>query len=241
MKNVRFIAYLQSFSNTHGPAERLATMVAELIRLPDLAGLAIGTRPDCLDEEKLEILATAPVDEVWLDLGLQSANDSTLKALHRGHSSGCFATWARNAAQSNLKVCAHVITGLPGEVLADFKQTMLFVNNLPVAGIKIHNLFIPRGTRLEHQWSQGKIELLSRTESVTWLIKGLELLRPDIVVHRLNSDPTGDELIAPNWAGDKRSFLDEVAKRMECENSWQGKAIGYPLSPWFTPHQEPHP
>ena len=233
MNNVRFLAYAQSFSNTHGPAAKLARLVDEIAALPDQAGMAIGTRPDCLDEEKLDILAGAPLEEVWLDLGLQSAHDATLNRINRGHSAECFAIWTRHAAARGLKVCAHVMIGLPGENMADFEQTVLFVNSLPVTGIKIHNLFIARGTHMESQWRQGTIALLSRRESLDWAVRGLELLRPDIVVHRLIADPVGDELIAPGWAQNKHATLDAIRQRLEQENSWQGRALDHSLPPWL--------
>ncbi len=232
-KNTRFLGYLQSFSNTHGPAERLRDLIHELTGLPDLVGLAIGTRPDCLDEEKLEILRTAPFEEVWLDLGLQSAQDRTLKRINRGHDAACFANWATKAGDAGIKVCAHVITGLPGEDLADFEQTMAFVNSLPVAGIKIHNLYICRDTPLESAWRSGAFELLSREESLVWLLRGIALLRPDIVIHRMNSDPGLDELVAPDWAKEKAEFLNTVKHRLRETDSWQGKALGLALPEWF--------
>jgi len=232
-RGTRFLAYIQSFSNTYGPADRLRRLVDGLAGLPDLAGLAIGTRPDCLDEEKLEILAQSPFSEVWLDLGLQSANDRTLERINRGHDAACFATWATEAGRRGLKVCAHVITGLPGETLADFEQTLAVVNSLPVAGIKIHNLYVCRGTPLEREWQASAFEPHSREESLRWLVRGLSLLRQDIVVHRINGDPAPGELITPQWAADKTAYTD-AAKRLLIESdTWQGKALGLPLPGWF--------
>ncbi len=232
----QFMAYIQSFSNTHGPADRLRSLITALTDLPDLVGLAIGTRPDCLDEKKLAILADTPWTETWLDLGLQSAHDRTLFRIQRGHDAACFARWTERAAQAGLKVCAHVITGLPGETLADFEQTISFVNRLPVRGIKIHNLLICAGTPLERTWREGSASLLSREESLSWLVRGLTLLRPDIVVHRLNADPSGDELLAPAWAADKRDFLNDARHLLEATNTWQGHALGHPLPAWFMPN-----
>lgn len=229
----KFMAYAQAFSNTHGPANRLRRLISELTELPDLVGLAIGTRPDCLDEEKLAILGGAPWAETWLDLGLQSAHDRTLRRIHRGHDAACFAHWTDRAAQAGLKICAHVISGLPGETLADFEQTISFVNSLPVHGIKIHNLLVCAGAPLEATWREGAITLLSREESLLWLVRGLALLRPDIVVHRLNADPSGDELLAPAWAADKKRFLDDARRLLEATNTWQGHALGRPLPTWF--------
>ncbi len=232
-ENTRFLGYIQSFSNTHGPAARLRELLRELDGLPDLAGLAIGTRPDCLDEEKLKILQTAPFEEIWLDLGLQSSHDRTLELINRGHDAACFATWVAKAAERGIKVCAHVITGLPGEDLADFEQTIAFVNSLPVAGIKIHNLYICRDTALEHAWRSGTLELLSREESLAWLVRGITLLRPEIVIQRMNSDPGADELMAPKWALEKAGFLNAAKQNLLEGDSWQGKALGLPLPAWF--------
>lgn len=232
-ENTCFLGYIQSFSNTHGPAIRLRELLRELEGLPDLAGLAIGTRPDCLDEEKLEILQTASFEEIWLDLGLQSAQNRTLELINRGHDAACFATWATKAAEHGIKVCAHVITGLPGENLADFEQTIAFVNSLPVAGIKIHNLYICLDTALEHAWRSGTLELLSREDSLAWLVRGITLLRPEIVIQRMNSDPGAEELVAPKWALEKAGFLNAAKQNLLETDSWQGKALGLPLPAWF--------
>ncbi|MGE4441157.1 MAG: TIGR01212 family radical SAM protein [Desulfomicrobium sp.] len=230
-----FLGYIQSFSNTHGPAQKLRRMLRDLEGLPDLAGIAIGTRPDCLDEEKLEILQDAPFDELWLDLGLQSARDATLRCLNRGHDAACYADWATRAAERGIKVCAHVITGLPGENLADFEQTILFVNSLPVSGIKIHNLYICRDTALARAWNAGTLPLLSLEESLAWHVRGIALLRPEIVVHRLCSDPAPGELLAPSWARDKTAILNALRQRLQKEDIWQGKALGKKMPEWINP------
>lgn len=227
------LAYLQSFSNTHGPAARLTRLIEELDGLPDLVGLAVGTRPDCLNEKKLGILRMAPGEEIWLDLGLQSAQDRTLRRINRGHDAACFAIWATRAAQHGIKVCAHVITGLPDETMADFGQTIAFVNNLPVAGVKIHNLYVCRDTPLERDWRAGRFTPRSMDESLDWLMHGLGLLRQDIVIHRLNGDPDPGELAAPAWAARKTEFLDAARKRLRETDNWQGKALGLPLPDWF--------
>lgn len=227
------MGYLQSFSNTYGPSGRLNAMIRELDGLPDLAGIAVGTRPDCLDEEKLDILRDAPFREVWLDLGLQSAHDVTLQRINRGHDSACFEKWARLVGERGIKVCAHVITGLPGESLADFEHTVAVLNALPVSGVKIHNLYVCHGSPLEREWRSGGISLLTREESLEWLIRGLVLLRQDIVIHRLNGDPAPGELIAPDWALEKTAFLNDLKKRMKKLDVWQGMGLGLPPAEWF--------
>jgi len=227
------MGYIQSFSNTYGPPDRLRAIIRELQGLPDLAGIAIGTRPDCLDEEKLDILHDAPFREVWLDLGLQSAHDVTLQRINRGHDAACFEQWTRLADERGIKICAHVITGLPGETLADFVHTVGVLNALPVSGVKIHNLYVCHGTPLERQWRSGDIALLTREESLEWLLRGLALLRQDIVIHRLNGDPAPGELVAPDWALEKNAFLNDLKKRLREADVWQGKDLGLPPADWF--------
>jgi uncharacterized protein len=221
----RFIAYLQSFSNTHGPVEKLARTLDEIAPLPGLAGLAVGTRPDCLDGEKLALLAAFPSDEIWLELGLQSAADPTLERINRGHNSEAFAQTCRMASQAKLKICAHIIAGLPGETPAHFLHTIDFLNDLPISGIKLHNLYVCRDTPLADDWKQGNYRPLERDEYLySWLIPALKLLRPDIVIQRLTGDPgpSPGELLAPPWCLDKAVFLNELHAVLKAEDVRQG-------------------
>jgi len=228
------LAYLQAFSNTHGPAPRLARTLDEIAALPGLAGLCIGTRPDCLDPDKLALLAGfrerlrspgLPEPELWLELGLQSSHDATLARLNRGHDAACFARAARAASELGIPVCAHLILGLPGEGLPHFLQTLDFVNALPLAGIKLHNLYVAAGTALAGPWRAGELPLLTREEYVDWLCAGLPRLRPDLVLHRLAADPAPGELLAPAWAGDKRATLDLLERALEEQNIRQGGGL----------------
>lgn len=220
-----FLAYLQSFTNTHGPVERLAALLDSLKDLPGLVGLCLGTRPDCLDAKKLDLIAAFPAPEIWLDLGLQSASDATLEAINRGHDSAAFATAVRMAATRGIQVCAHVIAGLPGESRTDFLHTIDFLNNLPVAGIKFHNLYVCRGSTLAKTWKSGDYEPLGFDSYIDWLVRALTQLRPEIVVHRLNGDPRPEELLAPAWAANKNRILHALHSRMEETNIWQGKTF----------------
>lgn len=225
------LAYLQAFSNTHGPAQRLAAVLDEVAALPGLAGLCIGTRPDCLEAEKLGLLAAfrerlrspvLPEPELWLELGLQSSHDATLSRINRGHAAACFADAARAAASLGIPVCAHLIAGLPGERLPHFLQTVEFVNALPLAGIKLHNLYVAEGAALAALWRAGELPLLSREEYVDWLCAAVSRLRPDLVVHRLVADPAPGELLAPDWAADKHATLDMLGRIMEERDIRQG-------------------
>lgn len=220
--DVALIAYLQAFSNTHGPASGLRAVLAEIAALPGLSGLCLGTRPDCLDREKLELLAAFPVPELWLELGLQSSNPATLARVNRGHGPECFARAATDAAGLGIKVLAHVMAGLPGETPADWSATVAFVNALPVAGIKFHNVYVARGTPLDREHRRKALRLPELEEYAEWLARSLAGLRPDIVVHRLWADPAPGELVAPAWAGDRRLIRDAVVGAIRAGNIRQG-------------------
>lgn len=227
--DVALVAYLQSFSNTHGSPGRLAEVLGELASLPDLAGLCLATRPDCLDTEKLALLAAFPSRELWLELGLQSANPATLARLNRGHGVECFARAVRLAAGLGLKVCAHVMAGLPGEGLADFLATVELINALPVAGIKFHNYYVALGSPLADEYAAGAFVPLGLDDYLEHLLPALALLRPDIVVHRLSADPDKDELLAPEWAGKKRVVHNAIKEALRREGvrqgmAWEGRA-----------------
>ena len=224
----RFLAYLQSFSNTYGPLERLAGVLEELAGLPDLAGLCIGTRPDCLDPEKVALLAGLDLPWVQLDLGLQSAQDATLARVNRGHTAADFARAAEEAAAAGLLVCAHLMAGLPGEGREEFLASVDFVNALPVAGIKLHNTLVLEGTALARDWQAGDYAPLSLEDYAAWVAEALARLRPDVAVHRVSADPAPGELLAPDWAGDKAAVLRAVNQELERRDLWQGRDLGAP-------------
>ncbi len=232
-----FIAYLQSFSNTYGPAARLAGLMREIRALPGLAAVSVGTRPDCLDQEKLAILAGTGIPETWLDIGLQSSDDATLARIGRGHDFACFASAVEQADALGLKVCAHVMAGLPGEGETEFLTTVRAVSALPARGIKFHNLLVLRGTAMEAMWRAGKYSPLTPSCYVSMLCRALADTRPDMVVHRLQADPAPGELVAPDWAGDKNVLLARIREELAARDLWQGRMAGAPESipSWFDP------
>jgi len=235
-KAQHFLAYLQSFTNTYGPLSKLTAVLDQLRDLPQIQGLCIGTRPDCLDRKKSIALAAFPGKESWLDLGLQSSNDTTLKKINRGHDAASFARAAIMASEEGLAVCAHVIAGLPGESREDFLRTIAFVSDLPIRGIKIHNLYVCRGSTLASWWKDGSYVPLQRTEYIDWVIHGLAILRPDIVIHRINGDPQPGELLAPAWAGNKSQILQAIHNELCSQDMWQGQVSGHADTqpPWFS-------
>lgn len=241
-----FLAYLQSFSNTYGPIQKLKETLEAITPLPQLAGICIGTRPDCLDEEKVRLLADQPVKDMWIDLGLQSSNDETLKRINRGHTAADFARATELCAKHGLFVCAHIIMGLPGEDEDDFLDSACFVNDLPIRGIKLHNLFIGKGTRLERDYKAKPFPLPSLNTYIQSAIFALEHLRPEIVVHRVGSDPVAGQLVAPDWAAFKRPIMNGINGELKRLNSWQGKSLApdRPMPRWFSadvPYPEEFP
>jgi len=224
----RLLAYLQAYSNTHATPERLRAVLDEVAALPGVCGLCLGTRPDCLDVDshaaRLDILARTGLGFVQLDLGLQSADDAVLERANRGHGARVFARAVRAAAARGLSVCAHLVHGLPGAEPDDLARSVEFLNALPVAGVKFHNLLVCRGAPLAAQWRNGGFALPSREAYVDALIDALERLRPDICVERLFADPAPGELLAPDWAADKAAGLRLLRQEMQERDTWQGRA-----------------
>jgi radical SAM protein (TIGR01212 family) len=222
------LAYLQSFSNTHGPPARLAALLEETAALPDIAGLCLGTRPDVLCDEKIYLLSHCALGHVRLELGLQTANDVTLARINRGHDAACFAKAARQAAAAGLFVTAHVMAGLPGESVADFLSTIDFLNALPITGIKLHNCLVVAGAPLASRFTAGDYTPLPRQDYIDAVCAAIARLRPDIVLERLNADPAPGELVAPAWAADKQGLLREIQDRLERDDIRQGCGLRRP-------------
>lgn len=215
--------YLQSFTGTHGPAKKLAAVLSAMAALPGIDGLCLGTRPDCLDAEKLDLLAAFPRPERRLEIGLQSARDATLVRIGRGHDAACFARAAKAAASRGLLVCAHVMAGLPGESPDDFLATVDFVASLPVHSIKLHNTLVVRHSRLETLWRSGGYQPIPREEYVALAAAAIARFRADMVVERINADPARGELLAPAWAADKSGVIRDIRQALADSDSWQGK------------------
>lgn len=209
-----FVAYLQSFSNTYGPASRLAAVLDLLRPLPEMAGMAIGTRPDCVDEEKAALLAGLPCDEKWLELGVQTFCNATLARINRGHDAAASERAIAVASRAGLQVCAHLMAGLPGESPDMFLDSVRRLNELPVHGVKFHNVYVCRNSTLEHLYAAGEYTPLSREAYVDLVLEALCLLRPDIVVHRVVADTVPDDLVAPHWVLEKHDTMQAIQRGM---------------------------
>lgn len=225
-KAKKFLAYFQSFSNTYGPAQRLQELLQQTVLLPDIIGVSVGTRPDCLDAEKLSLLADCPLPEVWLELGLQSGHEATLQRINRRHSVAQAEEAVHAAAAKNIKVVGHLMAGLPGESTEDFLNSVRWAASLPLHGIKLHSTFVPRNTALALQYEQGSYQPLSQDQYVQALVTALTLLPAHILIHRLTGDPTPEELIAPAWARQKSDTLNAVSRTMLLYNLRQGCCVG---------------
>ena len=222
-KAKKFIAYFQSFSNTYAPLEILRRMYDEALAVEDIVGLAIGTRPDCIDEAVLELLQSyASKYLIWIEYGLQSARDKTLELINRGHDFRCFKNAVDLTLNRGIKVCVHVILGLPGETRSDMMHTAKSIADLGIDGIKLHLLYVVKGTRLEAIYRQGKYTCLEQEEYVDLVCDFLESIPPGMIVQRLTGDPHPQELVAPQWALKKGETLAKIRETLEKRDSRQG-------------------
>ena len=222
-----FMAYLQSFSNTYGPIEKLTAVLEELKGLPGLVGLSVGTRPDCVDAGKLALIAGVCEEQAWperwLELGVQSSKDATLKRINRGHGKAEAETAIALAQQAGLKVCVHLIAGLPGERKEDFLESVAWASAQPVSGVKFHALYVCKGTALAEMFHKGEYRPLTQEEYVEAVADALPLLRQDVVVQRISGDPAPGELLAPAWAERSRDTSNRILTELAKRNSCQGK------------------
>lgn len=212
-QSICFIAYLQSFSNTYGPLSKFSSILAKIKDLQDVAGISVGTRPDCLTYKKLSLIAEMPYLEKWIELGVQSLHDETLIKINRGHSSRCSEQAIIQAAGIGIQVCAHVMFGLPGETPNHMLQTIDRLNSLPIHGIKFHNVYVCKNTILEKEFHAGNYHPLSEDSYSDIVVESLYRLRPDIVIHRVVADPLPEELVAPEWARYKSTVVRGIEKR----------------------------
>jgi len=225
-KAKKFIAYFQAFSNTYAPIERLVSLYEEALTVDDVIGLAIGTRPDCLDESVLELLqGYAKKHLVWIEYGLQSSHDSTLALINRGHDLNCFKTAVDITKNRGINICAHVIVGLPHEEKIQILETAKIIADLGIDGIKLHLLYVIRGTKLEDLYAAGRYKCLEQPQYVDLVCDFLERTPKDVVVQRLTGDPHPDELVAPMWSLKKKETLDLIKETLERRDSWQGKFV----------------
>lgn len=219
----KFIAYFQTFTNTYAPIKELKQIYDVIYEFPDIVALSIGTRPDCVTPEILDLIETYSAQyEVWIEYGLQSANNETLQKINRGHTFEQFLQAIGLTELRSIKSCVHVILGLPGETHNDVMYTANSLAKLSIDGIKFHPLQILRETKLKSLYNSGKIQVLEKDTYISWLVDFIELLPQHIVIQRLTADAQGDLLVAPEWCRDKMHVLQDIDSEFERRNSYQG-------------------
>ena len=223
-KAKKFLAYFQSFSNTYASKKTLEHMYKEALDVQDMVGLCIGTRPDCVPDDILDMIHHITKEYmVWLEYGLQSFHDRTLLKINRGHTVDQFLDAVERTRKRGIQICVHVILGLPGEDKRDMIQTADRISMLDIQGIKIHLLYVIKGTPLADLLKKGAYRCLSQEEYLDILVDFLAHLRPNLIIQRLTGDPHPDELMAPAWCLNKQETLTLLNRRMEEEELWQGK------------------
>lgn len=225
----KYIAYFQAYTNTYGPIGYLEEIYRLALNEPLSAGISIATRPDCLSDEVLRLLACLkaeyPHKFIWVELGLQTIHETTAAFIRRGYELPCFEEAVTRLRDINIPVIVHVILGLPGESQADMLTTVQYLNKLPVWGIKLQMLHILKDTDLGVLYEQNSSAYTSFADKeayVALLMDCLMHLRPDIVVHRLTGDAPRRLLLAPLWGSDKRGILNLLHKKMKENSSFQG-------------------
>lgn len=222
----KFIAYFQAYSNTYAPVERLRELFAEALAVPDVTGLIIATRPDCLPEDVLDYLQELSRQTyLWLELGMQSIYDKSLELINRRHSHGCSVDACRRAKARGLRVCVHIILGLPGETREEMLAVAGELNRLGVDGVKLHLLHVMKGTVLSEMYDRGEVTVLDRDTYAGLVCDFLERLDPRILIHRLTGDGGRDNLIAPLWSLKKFEVLNLIDAEMERRGTRQGSCL----------------
>ncbi|MGB2651512.1 MAG: TIGR01212 family radical SAM protein [Candidatus Omnitrophota bacterium] len=222
----KFIAYFQNATNTYAEPARLKSAYDVIYDYPEIVALSVSTRPDCVDDEKLDLIASYAKDhEVWVEYGVQSVHDRTLETINRGHTFEQAIEAIQKTVERGIKVGVHVILGLPGESRENMMTTAEKLSELPVSGVKLHVLHVLKGTLLEKSYQEGKIALLSRDEYVDIACSFLENLRPDCVIFRLVSDAKKEYLVAPEWINSKLAVIAQIEQEFASRGTFQGSSI----------------
>lgn len=222
-KGNSYIAYFQAYSNTYGSVEYLRSIFSEAIAHPQVEILSVATRPDCIDRERAELLGELNrIKPVWVELGLQTADEKSALYINRGYDNSVFERAAELLAEQGIAVIVHMIIGLPHEQLSDMINTVEYINSFPVQGIKFQLLHILRGTKLAEIYAEEQFHIYSPEEYTDTLFELIEHLRSDIVIHRMTGDGPKQLLIEPVWTGSKRYVLNMINRELVRRNIIQG-------------------
>lgn len=208
----KYIAYFQAYTNTYADVRELTQLYDEALKEPDVIGLDVGTRPDCVPDAVLDLLANYQQQgyEVWLELGLQSAHDETLDHVNRGHGFAEYEQAVLKARSRGIKVCTHLILGLPGESTQHHMSSLKRVLQLGVDGLKFHPLHVVKGTQLANEWRRGEYQPLSMIDYVSDVVEMIRRTPDDVIFHRLTGTASTDVLLAPKWCSKKWQVLNAI-------------------------------
>lgn len=219
----KFIAYFQAFTNTYADVETLKRRYDEALQFPEVVGLSIGTRPDCVPDDVLDLIESyAARYQVWVEYGLQSMHNRTLDLINRGHHYEEFVDAVERTKGRGINICSHVILGLPDEGRGEMMETARAVSSLGINGLKLHHLYVAKGTALEGMYRAGKVEVLTHEEYISLAADFLERISPDITIQRLVGDVTSDVLVAPRWPVPKEVVLRGITEELVRRDSYQG-------------------
>ena len=224
--NSYYIGYFQANTNTYAPLNVLKEKYETILNIPNVIGLNIGTRSDAITNDCYDYLEELNKrTDLIIELGLQSIHDKTLKFINRGHDLNNFEKAVKELQKRNIKVVVHIINGLPNETKEDMVETVKYLNNLNIDGIKIHMLHILKDTNLEEYYKKHPFHILTKEEYIDIVCEQLEYLKPEIVIHRITGDPNKEDLIEPSWLLKKFCVLNDIDKEMKKRNIYQGDKI----------------
>ena len=222
----KYIAYFQAFTNTHASPAALKNIYDEVLPFANIVGISIGTRPDCVDHDKLKLISSYKDRyEVWIEYGLQSMHDRTLKLLNRGHTCADFVNAVKLTKEYNIPVCAHVILGLPGETKEEMVSTARALTELKIEGVKIHVLHVLKGSAMEKLYNEGKITIPDEAAYAGLVCDFLENLSEDIIIQRLTGQGGRRNHIAPMWALDKAGTIKKIEEMLKRRGNTQGAQL----------------
>lgn len=218
----KFMSYFQAFSNTYKPVRELEKIYSASLNHPEIVGLSIGTRPDCVDSDKLSLISSFASDYyTWIEYGLQTVHDKTLLKINRGHDYKCFLDAYEKTKSAGINICLHVILNL-FETYDEMMQTAKTIAELEPEGVKIHMLCALEGTKIAEMYRAGELEFMSQDEYVSTVCDFLEYLSPKTTIHRLAGNGLRTELVAPRWIGKKLDTLNRIDREFIRRNSFQG-------------------
>lgn len=222
--DAKYIGYFQAYTNTYASVETLRECFEVILEQPGVVGLSIATRPDCLPDDVVEYLAELNERTyLWIEMGLQTIHESTSNLINRAHDTACYLEAVEKLRKHNIRICTHIIHGLPQETHEMMLDTVREVANMDVQGIKIHLLHLMRKTPMVKQYNAGLLRFLEQDEYVKLVVDSLELLPPEMIVHRLTGDAPRDLLIGPTWSLKKWEVLNAIDKELAVRDTWQGK------------------